>query len=124
MMDQSASQPGHMTDLLLRINTVETQVKQVQVQLNQYVPTTVNDLQLQSIRAAVDRIERDIAEMKRQFNELNTKLITQETDAKQRDALQRESQDKLQIRVLQGIVTAIITIFIGVIIGYLTHLIH
>ena len=124
MMDQSASQPGHMTDLLLRINTVETQVKQVQVQLNQYVPTTVNDLQLQSIRAAVDRIERDIAEMKRQFNELNTKLITQETDAKQRDALQRESQDKLQIRVLQGIVTAIITIFLGVIIGYLTHLIH
>ena len=123
MMDQS-SQPAHMTDLLLRINTVETQVKQVQVQLNQYVPASVNDLQLQSIRSAVDRIERDISEMKRQFNELNTKLITQETEAKQRDAAQRESQDKLQIRVLQAIISIVITILGGVLIGYLTHFIH
>ncbi len=123
MMDQS-SQPAHMTDLLLRINTVETQVKQVQVQLNQYVPASVNDLQLQSIRSAVDRIERDISEMKRQFNELNTKLITQETEAKQRDAAQRESQDKLQIRVLQAIISIVITVLIGVFIAYLTHFIH
>jgi uncharacterized protein YhaN len=124
-MDQTSTPPGNnMTDLLIRVNNVEQQVKQVQTQLNQYVPASVNDLQLQSIRSAVDRIEHDVSDMKRQFVDLNAKLATQETEARQRDVEQRESQDKLQIRVLRGVVSVVITIFVGVLLAYITHLIH
>jgi uncharacterized protein YhaN len=124
-MDQTSTPPGNnMTDLLIRVNNVEQQVKQVQTQLNQYVPASVNDLQLQSIRSAVDRIEHDVSDMKRQFVDLNAKLATQETEARQRDVDQRESQDKLQIRVLWGVVSVVITIFVGVLLAYVTHLIH
>lgn len=125
-MDQTASPPpnNNMTDMLLRINTVEQQVKQVQVQLNQYVPASVNDLQLQSIRSSVDRIEHDVFDMKRQFFDLNTKLATQDTEAKQRDAAQRESQDKLQINVLRGIISVAIAVLVGVLIVYFTRGLH
>jgi len=125
-VDQTSTPPAgnNMTDLLIRVNNVEQQVKQVQTQLNQYVPASVNDLQLQSIRSAVDRIEHDVSDMKRQFVDLNAKLATQETEARQRDVEQRESQDKLQIRVLRGVVSVVITIFVGVLLAYITHLIH
>lgn len=118
MMEKSLS-PDMMTGLIIRINSLEQQSQQVQTQLQQvhtqlqsYVPASMHDLQLQSIRSSVDRIEHDVGEMKRQFNELNTELTTQ-----------RENQDKLQIRVLWGIVSLVITVLTAVLIGYLTHLI-
>jgi hypothetical protein len=112
-----------MTGLLIRVNAVEQQVQQVQTQLQQYVPASVNDLQLQSIRSSVDRIERDVSDMKHQLTDMNTKLATQEAEAQKRDAAQRESQDKLQIRVLWFIVSAVITVLMALLIAYLTHLI-
>jgi DNA repair exonuclease SbcCD ATPase subunit len=127
MMDQTTLPPpagDHMTNLLIRVNNVEQQVKVVQTQLSQYVPTSVNELQLQSIRSAVDRIEHDVSTIKQQVVDLNSKLATQETEARQRDAEQRESQDKLQIRVLWGIVSIVITVLVGILIAYATHLIH
>lgn len=119
-----ASLPPDMTGLLIRVNAVEQQVQQVQTQLQQYVPASVNDLQLQSIRSSVDRIERDVSDMKHQLTDMNTKLATQEAEAQKRDAAQRESQDKLQIRVLWFIVSAVITVLMALLIAYLTHLIH
>lgn len=126
-MDQTTSQQptnNNLTDMLIRINTVEQQIKHVQIQLNQYVTVDVNNLQLQSIHLVVDRIEHDVGDLKHQFVELNTKLSTQDIDAKQRDAAQRESQDKLQIRVLQAIVSIAIAVLIGVLIAYFTKIIH
>jgi hypothetical protein len=126
-MDQTTSQQptnNNLTDMLIRINTVEQQIKHVQIQLNQYVTIDVNNLQLQSIHLVVDRIEHDVGDLKHQFVELNAKLSIQDIDAKQRDAAQRESQDKLQIRVLYGIVSIAIAVLIGVLIAYFTHFIR
>lgn len=124
MMDQTAPQSTNdLTNLLIRINTVEQQVKQVQTELHQYVPASVNDLQLQSIRSSVDRIEHDVSDMRAQLTDMNNKLAKQETEARQRDADQRESQANLQIRVLYGIVSAVLAVFVGVLIAFFTHLI-
>lgn len=126
----NASPPPENTSLLIRVNTVEQQVSQVQAQihqvqsqLSQYVPASVNDLQLQSIRSSVDRIERDVSDMKHQLTDMNVKLTTQENEAQKRDAEQRESQDKLQIRVLWFIVATVIAVLSGVLIAFLTHFI-
>jgi cation transport ATPase len=121
---------SNTTSLLIRVNTVEQQVNQVQAQLHQvqsdlrqYVPVSVNDLQLQSIRQSVDRIERDVSEIKREMGDVNAKLTKQDQEAQQRDAVQRENQDKLQIRVLWFIVASVITVLTGVLIAFLNHLI-
>jgi cation transport ATPase len=121
--------PPENTSLLIRVNTVEQQVNQVQAQLHQvqsdlrqYVPASVNDLQLQSIRQSVDRIERDVSEIKHELVDVNVKLSKQDTEAQKRDAEQRENQDKLQIRVLWFIVVSVITVLTGVLIAFLNHL--
>lgn len=128
-MQQQSSQD--IAALTHRITTVEFHVENAEKELEQlrsllanYVPARENDLKLQSIQETVKRIESDVISAKNQLTELNAKLAAQEAEARQRDAQQRESQDKLQIRVLWGIVATIITIASGVLIGYLTHFIH
>lgn len=123
-----------LTNLLIRVNTLEqqhgqihSQVQQVQAQLQQYhtesVPTTIHDYQLQSIKSSVERTERDmvdvrreIADVRRELTELNAKFTKQVNDA-------RTSQDQLQIKVLWGLVGIVITILTAVIIAFINHLI-
>jgi septal ring factor EnvC (AmiA/AmiB activator) len=124
-MDQTVPQPiDNMTGFIIRLNNVEQEIKRVQTQLNLYVPASVNDLQLQSIRSSVDRIEHDVTDMRGQLTDLNNKLAKQEQDAQKRDAEQRESQSSLQIRVLVGILAAAGTVIGGILINYFTHFIR
>lgn len=104
----------NLVALLFRVNNLEQIVKDLQLQMREYVRTKENDLQLQNIEGTVGRIEREVIDAKKQLVDVNNKLITQ-------DATQRESQDKLQIRVLWGIVSAVGAILIAVLIAFLTH---
>lgn len=104
----------NLVALLFRVSNLEQIVKDLHQQMREYVRTKENDLQLQNIEGTVGRIEREVIDAKKQIVDVNNKLITQ-------DATQRESQDKLQIRVLWGIVSAVGAILVAVLIAFLTH---
>lgn len=116
-------QQDHAT-LIYRIEALERMVQQLQTQLQQYVPAKENELQLRIIKETVERIEREVGNAKLQLTDLNTKLVASESEAQKRDAAQRESQDKLQIRILWGAISVVITILSLVIVGYITHFFH
>ncbi len=97
-------------------------VQQLRDQLSQYVPAKENELQLRSIRETVERIEREVSNAKNQLTDLNTKLAVSEVEAQKRDSAQKESQDKLQIRVLGGIVSIFVAILLSIIAAYATHI--
>lgn len=99
-------QPQDFSTVAYRLQQLELQVQQLHTQLALYVPVRENELQLQSIRATVERIEKDVSTTKDQIGEM------------------KDAQDKLQIRVLLGIVTTVVTIFSGILIAYGAHLIH
>lgn len=118
-----AQSPDQAT-LTFRIEILERMVQQLRDQLSQYVPAKENELQLRSIRETVERIEREVSNAKNQLTDLNTKLAVSEVEAQKRDAAQKESQDKLQIRVLGGIVSIFIAILLSIIGAYAAHLLH
>lgn len=103
MAQQGPHAPQDFATMLYRLNAVEQQVVQLHTQLQLYVPIRENELQLQAIKSTVDRIEDDVKETKRQVVEM------------------RDLQDKLQIRVLIGIVTTVVTILSGTVIAYIAH---
>lgn len=121
-MQQSQSQPPQdQATLVYRIEVLERLFRELQIQLQQYVRSSENELNLRSIKDTLGRIENELGLAKTQLTELNTKLTASEIEAQKRDAAQRESQDKLQIRVLWGAVSVIITILSLVLVNYLTH---
>lgn len=100
--------------LAYRITSLEKHVQQLQDELHAYVPARENELQLQTIRSTVERIEGDVKEARKQVTDLNSKLETQVKE-----------QDKIQINVLKwavgifvGIVVAVVT---AMLIYFLTH---
>lgn len=103
-----------LTTLTFRISSLEQHVQQLQTELRTYVPARENDLQLQSIRSTVERIERDVQEARKQVTDLNTKLENQ-----------GKEQDKIQINVLKwavGIfVGIVVTVVTSILIYFLTH---
>ena len=121
-MQQQSQEP--VATLLYRIESMEKDITRLKAQFDLYVPARENDLQLRSVRETVERMERDVTKAREEIGIINTRLISQEKDLQTRDAAQRESQDKLQIRVLWGIVSTVVVILSGVLIAFLTHLIH
>lgn len=117
-------QPQDITTIQYRVEALETGVRELQQQLHSYVSTRENDLQLQNIRGTVERIERDVQDTKKQMMDLSTKISVQDTEAQRRDADQRKNQDALQIRMLWVIVSAVGTVLIGVLVTYLSQVIH
>lgn len=115
---------ARVTSVEFHVESAEKNIGELRSLLANYVPARENDLKLQSIQETVKRIEADVIGAKSQLTEMNTKLAAQERASQQRDTEQRESQDKLQIRVLWGIVSTIIVILSGILIGYATHLFH
>lgn len=87
-----------------RMSAMERDVKGMRDLLATYVPQKENDLQLKMIRESVDRIEKSIVDVQKEQKE------------------QKESTDKLLIRVSWGVASAFISIIIAVAISYLTHL--
>lgn len=100
-------------ELSMRIDMLDREIKRLSSQLADYVRTSENDLRLASIVDALRRIEEEITQVKKLLGEAGNNLT------EQGDAL-----DKLQIRVLWGIVSVVITILIGILLAYVTHLIH
>jgi hypothetical protein len=110
--------------LLYRVEVMEKDIGYLKSQLNLYEPTRENDLKLSRINDTVGRIETELSKVKDRLEGMNTRMVTQEKEYRDRDDAQRASQDKLQIRVLWGIVSTVIAILSAVLIGYLTHIIH
>ncbi len=106
-------QQPDLSTLEYRVKSIETNVQQLQNELRSYVPSSVNDLQLQSIRSTVERIENDVKEAKTQVTGLNTQLSNQVRD-----------QDKLQINTLKWFGGLVVTVLMALLIAYLTHLIQ
>jgi chromosome segregation ATPase len=116
-------QPDFNT-LSYRLDGIEKQIVVLQNQLQHYVPVRENELQLRNIQDSVRDVKTDMAEIRKTINDMAQKMIDQENAARERDNAQRESQDKLQIRVLYGAISVIITIMVGVIIFWITHVIQ
>ena len=114
-------QPQDQAALLYRVEILERLFRDLQQQLQQYVRTSENELHLRNISETVARIERELSLAKTELTNLNTKLVESEVEAQKRYADQRESQDKLQIRVLWGAISAIITTVSLVLVNYVTH---
>jgi len=105
-----------------RVEVIEREVSALRQQLERYVPVRENELHLKSIRDTVERIEREVQDAKRQATDLNTKLFAQQAESERRDTAQRESQAALQIKVLWGVVSIVITVLMAVLITFLTGL--
>ncbi len=121
-MESSAQE--QIATLSYRMQTIEHDLQFIRGQFTLYVSGRENDLQLKPIRDAIERLERELSDLKSQIRDLKQQVSTQDDAAKSRDTIQRESQDKLQIRVLWYIVSGILTILIALLIAYLTHFIH
>lgn len=117
-------QPQELSTLLYRVETVEREVVQLKSQLSLYEPARESELKLQSIKDTVGRIEAELGKVKDKLETMNAHMIAQETEAQKRDVATRETLSKLQIRVLWGVVSTVIIILTGVLVGYITHLFH
>lgn len=107
-MQQQNQQPmPDLSTLTFRITSLEQHVQQLQLELRTYVPARENELQLQSIRSTVERIESDVKEVKQQALELANK------------------QDSILISVLRYVVVTIVGVIAavatGLIIYFITH---
>lgn len=100
-------QPSDMATLSYRITSMEQHVQQLQLELRTYVPARENELQLQSIRSTVERIETDVKEAKKQVTDLADK------------------QDGILISVLRYVVVTVVgvimTVATALLIYFLTH---
>ena len=116
--------PNELNTLSYRLDNVEKNLQHLSGQLSLYVPQRENELQLRAIQDSVHDIKDDVTEIRKQLNDLSNRLISQETEAQKRDALQRERQDKQQIKILLWTVTTIVALGSAVLVGYITHFFH
>jgi predicted nucleic acid-binding Zn-ribbon protein len=115
---------SQLSEYKYRLAAFEKELSEVKQQLRYYVSVKENDLQLKGIQTTVNRIEQEVQEAQKRIGEVDNQLVTQEMDAQKQNAALRESQASLQIRVLWGTVSTILTILTSILIGYLTHFIH
>ena len=115
---------GQTTEFKYRLESFEKDLLGVKQQLQYYVSAKENDLQLKNIQTTVNRIELEIQDAKNRVDQVNKQLTTQEIEMQKQSSELRDSLSRLQIRILCGTVSTILTIFTSVLIGYLTHLIH
>lgn len=107
--------------VLFRLDSAEKNLEKINTQLNNYVLVRENALTQQNIQETVRRIESDVLAAKQKLTEMNDRLVDQELTNQRRESDQRESQDKLQIRVLYGAIALFITIMSGILINYLSQ---
>jgi chromosome segregation ATPase len=115
---------NQISGLLFRLDSVEKDIVSLRQQLNLYEPVRENDLKLQIIKDTTLRIESELGKVKERIESLNAKMVAQEQESVKRDAEQREANDKLQIKVLLGVVSTVLAIGTAVLIGYITHFFH
>lgn len=122
MAPQPPDLPEQAASAAIRVATLEQRVAAIQLQLAEYGRAREIDLQFQNLRDQLLQIKQEQSDIKKDQAEIAAKLNAQELAAQQRDNLARASQDKLQIRVLVGIVSAIATLVTGYALYILTHL--
>jgi peptidoglycan hydrolase CwlO-like protein len=110
--------------LAYRIASIEEQLRNIQTQMHQYELARENDLKFQNMRAEVERLARDQAEIKAEQTKINARIVEQQAESERRDSAQRESQAALQIKVLAGVVTTVIGALVAILVGYITHIFH
>ena len=113
--------PQDQATLIYRIEALERLFHDLQQQLQQYVRASENNVHLQSIRDTVERIERELGLAKQQLTKSNDEMVKE-------FATLREEQNKVQIRTLAWIVGSVATfislVLVGVLIAYVTHILH
>lgn len=114
-------QSAHTAMMNYRINALEQAVKALGAQLQSYVPRAENDLILRGIRDAMERIEKKLNEMEKASTDQREALEKKIVEQEKKIVEQGNSQDKLQIRVLWGIVSTGIFILTSVLVAFLTH---
>ena len=122
MQQQTPSEP--VSTLLYRVEVMEKEISQVKTQLNLYEPTRESELKLQRINDIVQRIEAEITKCKEKLEAMSSTIIVQENESKKRDDQTKDDLNKLQIKVLWGIVSTVIAVLVGILIGYANHLFH
>lgn len=123
-MTTTTPSPQEMSVLLVRVETLERDLKKLGEQLQTYVPARENDIRLQSIQDSVKRTESDVSKIKDQLSDLYTKLTNQDQASQVRDNSRRAAQDRLQIQYLTGIIAFFFSVLAGLLVAFLTHLIH
>jgi len=121
---QQPIQQEPVATLLYRIEIMEREFTQLKSQLSLYEPARESDLKLQRINDIVQRIEIEITRCKEKLETMSTTLTTQDNESKKRDSETKEDLSKLQIKVLWGIISTVIAVLIGILIGYANHLLH
>jgi hypothetical protein len=115
---------NNFSNSIYRIENLEKEVAQLKQQLSLYEPVRENDLKLQSIKDTSLRIENELGKVKDKLEVMTNKLVLQEQELNRRDSSQKEQIDKLQIRILWGVVSTILAMGTAVLIGYITHFFH
>lgn len=113
-----------MSLISFRVEALEKNLASFNNNLSEYVKERENDLKLKLLQDAAQRVVDDVSSMKRDIAALEDYNRSLKEDVIKRDAEQRESQAQLQIRVLIGVVSVIITIMTGTLVGYITHFFH
>ena len=124
MAQQQQPMSQDQATLIYRIEALERLFHDLQIQLQQYVRASENNLNLQAIRDTCERIERELSLAKNQLTDLNEKLTANEIEAQKRDAAQKANQDRLQIWILVGVVSFFVAILLSIIAAYAAHVIH
>lgn len=107
-------------NLIHRIDIIERDVSDIKTRLD----SVVSLRELQSMSETSTRIEDKLQQVTQKVEDVRLLVQAQELSAQKREAEIISNQNKLQIKVLGSILSVIVAIFSGLIIGYGTHLIH
>jgi hypothetical protein len=112
--------PQDLATLLFRMSTMDKDITALQAQLGSYEPSREADLKLQRINDALGRLSTELIKItdyvSAEFAKINTRLDTQDKEAKQRDDATKESQSKFQIKMLWFFATTVIGIGAGIVV--------
>lgn len=104
-----------LSSLPYRVDALEREMRTLKEQQQLAVTQRESDLLLRPIREAIERVEKGVLGVQQTISDPENGLQKQIQE-------QRESQDKLLIRILWSIVGTIGAVIIGVAIYYFTHL--
>lgn len=126
---QQPGQPGvpisdQLSTLAYRIASIEQQLADLRGQIREYELARESELKLQNVRDKVEGLSRDVLDIRREQTDIRARFVQQQLDAQKADSKQRERQDSLVIRVLQGGAVLALMGIISFLVNYFTHFIH
>lgn len=120
----TSQQPQDLSTIVYRLSTLEQEIREVRQHFLLFTPTKENELQLQIITSTVERIAKDVTEVKSQVGEVNDLVGNVRDEMKDKANKSQGALDKWQLNAMGGTLGVIVTVLIGVLIAYATHLIH